>query len=241
MRNGSLVFVGLVGMMISACGGGEDAAMPGTVSSVQAQSAVSGSVMLRSAVDTMEGAQIAAAVLQVNASTSGIVTPQGAGTTKGLTSENVETVTQAQTSGMQSCTAAGCTFTDYSTGGSTLNGRVDVADAGDGAKSIKWDLTIEGSGLGAAAGGFGFNYNAKGDVTVSMTALNGEVHTVATVSGSNQGQSYEGGYTADVRYQSIVLSNGKPTGGSIWAKVTSTGSSGGQTQSQAYEGTHTFN
>lgn len=227
-------------LLVSACGGGDDAAMMGTVNTQQAQASVRSSVMLRSAVESMTGPTVASNVLAVNSSTSGIVTPAMPATTGALIADAVEQVSQAQaTGGSQMCTASGCTFDNYVTGGYTFNGKVDVAAGSGDGKNVKWDLTIKGAGTGIA-NPFALDYNGKGDLQVSATSLSGTVYTKATTSGSAQGQSFTGGYEADVKFTAVTLSGNMATGGTVWAKMKSTGSSGGQTATQIYEGTLEF-
>ena len=43
-----------------------------------------------------------------------------------------------------------------------------------------------------------------------------------------------------MKYTAVTIANGQPTGGSVYAKTTSFGSSGGQSAAQAYEGTLEF-
>ncbi len=229
-------------LSIGGCGGGDDqpAAMKGTVNASQARSTVTNAVGLRSAADSMNGANVASSALAFNASTQAIVAPAAPGA-KALTVADIESIMQAQTQGgTQMCTATACTFKDYNTGGYTLNGNLNVAAAGDG-KKLTWDLTMKGSGAGVpAASGFSFDYNGKGDITISATSLAGTVTTKTTTSGSAQGQSFSGGSESYVRFDAVVLSNGMATGGSLYARMTTTGQSGGQSASQSYEGTHSF-
>jgi hypothetical protein len=125
--------------------------------------------------------------------------------------------------------------------GMTLNGTVNVSAGSGDAKNVKWDLTMKGSGLTGGAGGLGnLDYTGKGDIQVSTTSLSGQVTSKASVSGSQGGQSFTGGSESIVKYNAVTIANGQPTGGSVYAKTTSFGSSGGQSAAQAWEGTLEF-
>jgi hypothetical protein len=225
-------------LVVGACGGNDEpAAMKGTVNTPLAKSSVQQSLMVRMAADSMNGPAVASAVMALNGSASGIVQPSTP-TAGALTSADIEQVAQAQT-GSQMCDASGCKYDRYSTGGYTIDGTVTVGAPSGEAKNIKWDLTIKNAGTGTL-GGFGFDYTGKGDINVSTTSLAGEVHTKSTVAGSQNGQSFTGGSDTTVKYMAVVITSGNPTGGSLYAKTVSFGSSGGQSATQAYEGTLSF-
>jgi hypothetical protein len=236
------LMLGVLAVQLLACGGGEDSgppAMKGTVNAAQARSTVNNAVTLRSSVEAMNGANVASAAIAFNASTNGIVTPSSGQVPSALVAE-IETLMQAQMSGSQMCTATGCKFDNYSVNGqTTINGTVDASTSGD-AKKIKWDLTMKGSGLSGGAATLSYDYNGKGDITISATSLTGEVTTKMVASGSQGGQTFSSTSESLARFQSVVLANGMPTGGSIYAKMTATGMSGGQSGAQAWEGTHNF-
>jgi hypothetical protein len=231
--------LGLVLVSGSAIGcGGDDGpkAMPGTVNAPLARTSVQQSLMVRMAADSMNGAGVASAVMALNGSASGMVSPQSSAA-GALLNSDVEQTAQAQTTGV-TCDASGCKYNNYMTGGSTLNGTVNVSAGSGDAKNVKWDLTIKNNG--ATAGGFGFDYTGKGDIQVALTSLAGEVTTKTSVAGTQGGQSFQGGSESLVRFNAVTIASGQPTGGSVYAKTTSFGSSGGQSAAQAYEGTLEF-
>jgi hypothetical protein len=228
----------LVGGSAVGCGGDDGPkAMPGTVNTTMARSSVQQSVMVRTAADSMNGGAVASAVMALNGSASGMVQPK-TGTAGALLNADVEQAAQAQSTTGVTCDANGCKYTNYMAGGSTLNGTVNVSPGSGDLKNVKWDLTIKNNGVGA--GGFAFDYTGTGDIQVSVTSLAGEVKTKTSISGSQGGQSIQGGSDSVVKYTAVTIANGQPTGGSVYAKTTSYGSSGGQSAAQAYEGTLEF-
>lgn len=228
----------LVGGSAVGCGGDDGPkAMPGTVNTTMARSSVQQSVMVRTAADSMNGGAVASAVMALNGSATGMVQPK-TGTAGALLNADVEQTAQAQSTTGVTCDANGCKYTNYMAGGSTLNGTVNVSPGSGDLKNVKWDLTIKGAG--AATGGFAFDYTGTGDIQVSMTSLAGEVRAKSSISGSQGGQSIQGGSDSVVKYTAVTIANGQPTGGSVYAKTTSYGSSGGQSAAQAYEGTLEF-
>lgn len=233
----------ILALMVGAagCGGGDDgpAAMPGMVNATQARSSVTAAVGLRTATEGMMGASVAASAMSFNASTTNIVTAKtgGQALTAALLAADLELVAQAQTSGTQMCTASKCTFDKFVSGTTTLDGTVEFAPSGE-SKSIKWNLTMKGTG--PAVGGLSYDYNGKGDILISATSLGGTVTTVTSGSTSAGGQAVTFNAESFVRFESVVLSGGTPTSGSLYAKSTSSGSSGGQTGATAYEGTYKF-
>jgi hypothetical protein len=228
----------LVGGSAVGCGGDDGPkAMPGTVNTTMARSSVQQSVMVRTAADSMNGGAVASAVMALNGSATGMVQPN-TGTTGALLNAEAEQTAQAQSTTGVTCDANGCKYTNYMAGGSTLNGTVNVSPGSGDLKNVKWDLTIKGTG--AATGGFAFDYTGTGDIQVSVTSLAGEVRAKSSISGSQGGQSIQGGSDSVVKYTAVTIANGQPTGGSVYAKTTSYGSSGGQSAAQAYEGTLEF-
>jgi hypothetical protein len=234
-----LVLVGGSGVAAVGCGGDDGPkAMPGMVNTTIARSSVQQSVMVRTAADSMNGAAVASAVMALNGSASGMVQPK-TGTAGALLNAEVEQTAQAQSTAGVTCDANGCKYTNYMAGGSTLNGTVNVSAGSGDAKNVKWDLTIKNNGLGGT-GGFAFDYTGSGDIQVSATSLAGEVRAKSSISGSQGGQSIQGGSDSLLRYTAVTIANGQPTGGTLYAKTTSYGSSGGQSAAQAYEGTLEF-
>jgi hypothetical protein len=233
-----LVLVGGSGVAAVGCGGDDGPkAMPGTVNTTLARSSVQQSVMVRTATESMNGGAVASAVLSLNTSASGMVQPK-TGTAGALLNADVEQTAQAQSTTGVTCDANGCKYTNYMTSGSTLNGTVNVSPGTGDLKNLKWDLSIKGSG--ASTGGFAFDYTGTGDIQVSAASLSGEIKSKSTISGSQGGQSIQGGSESLVRYTAVTIANGQPTAGTVYAKTTSHGSSGGQSAAQAYEGTLEF-
>ena len=232
-----LVLVG--GSAVAGCGGDDGPkAMPGTVNTTLARSSVQQSVMVRTAADSMNGGAVASAVMALNSSASGMVQPK-AGTAGALLNADIEQTAQAQSTAGVTCDASGCKYTNYMAGGSTLNGTVNVSPGTGDLKNVKWDLTIKNNGLGGT-GGFAFDYTGSGDIQVSNTSLSGEVRAKSSISGTQGGQNIQGGSDSLVRYTAVTIASGQPTGGTMYAKTTSYGSSGGQSAAQAYEGTLEF-
>lgn len=221
----------------AACGSEDDgpAAMPGMVNAAQAKNSVTAAVGLRSATEAMMGPTVASSAMAFNASTTNIVTAKtGARVLTAALLGGLETV--AQTSGTQMCTASKCTFDKFVSGATTLDGTVEFTPSGEG-KAIKWNLTMKGTGPSV---GLNYDYNGKGDITISATSLSGAVTTVASGSSAAGGQTVTFNSESFVRFDQVVLTGGNPTAGSLYAKSTSSGSSGGQTGATAYEGTHKF-
>jgi hypothetical protein len=236
IRPGLVLGLVLLGGAMVGCGNDDVKAMPGTMNSSIARSSVQQSVMVRTAADAMNGSALASAVRSLNTSAGAIVSPQ-ASTTGALLNSDVEQTAQAQTTGV-TCDASGCKYTDYMANGMTFNGNVTVSPGSGDLKNVKWDLSMKQSALSTP--GFGFDYTGKGDIQVSLTSLSGEIISKSTIAGNQNGQSFSGGSESVVKYTAVTIASGQPTGGSVYAKTTSFGSSGGQSAAQAWDGTLEF-
>jgi hypothetical protein len=235
----------LFSVVAAGCGDDENV-QKGTVNMAQARNSVTQASTLRAHVEANDGNKIANGVQTLNASASNIVTPAAG---KALTVESddpVMAVVQAQmAAGSPECGPSSCKFNNFNVGGYALAGDINWTAAGDG-KRIKWDLTMKASSAAAGAAGvpaiapFSLDYSGKGDITVSATKLDGSFSTKATFATMAQGQSASGGWEATVKYNGVALTNGQPTGGTLYAKWKAYGSSGGQSSEQAYEGTVDF-
>jgi hypothetical protein len=237
IRRGLVLGLVLVGGSLGGCGGDDGPkAMPGTMNSSIARSSVQQSLMVRTAADSMNGSALASAVRSLNTLAGAIVSPQ-ASTTGALLNSDVEQTAQAQTTGA-TCDASGCKYTNFMAGGTTFNGNVTVSPGSGDLKNVKWDLTMKQSS--PSTGGLTFDNTGKGDIQVSLTSLSGEIISKSTFAASQSSQSFSSDTESVVKYTAVIIANGQPTGGSVYAKTTSFASSGGQSAAQAWDGTLEF-
>ncbi len=232
--------LGTLVLTSSGCGSDENVSK-GTVNMAQAKSTVTAAAGMKGAADSKDGAKMASAAISLNGASANLVTPSAG---KALTVEDPVQVAAAEmAAGSPACDDKKCVFSNYGVGGQSMNGQFEYADEADG-KRVKWDLTIKAANIGGAGQGQAvagnFDYKGAGNILVSGAKLEGTSTVTASFSGMSMGQNVKGGFETLVKYKAIVLTGGQATGGSLYAKSTSEGSSGGQSGSQSYEGTVEF-
>jgi len=230
--------LGLVLGMVAACSSDDSAANKGTADPAGAAAVVMQTTAMQTSAKNMDGTTLSANVQQVSISgAQQIVKPTMGITVPALPPFQVEpgAVAPAAAPDGVTCDASGCTYTNYMAGGYTYDGSIKSTADGSGGYQIVADLTLKGSMAGQA-----IDWTIKGDVTVTATSIKGQLGSdgTGTVMGGPGGSiSYK--YSNLVKYNDVVLTEGKATGGSIYAKwaVEVTGVPQG---SQSWEGTVEF-
>lgn len=246
----------LVAVLVAGCGGDDGGGInegpsvgAGTANMQAMKEGVKTAADLQTALSAGSGEAVAGGALSLSSLGMSAATKSGGGGGFGLTVAQALSTINAETgtTGTKECTASGCTFKDYGSGGFTLTGSLTVSDAGAGAKSVVWNITGSGDSdaLGGGSSAFGddfkFTWNWKGDLTVSPTSLMGAAGGSGKGSGSAQGQSFSFEYGSFVKFNGVTMdTSGCPTGGSMTAKWWITAKSGSQTQTDGAQATQTF-
>ena len=120
------------------------------------------------------------------------------------------------------CDANGCVFNDYGDtseyGSFRINGR--ISRSGD---TLVFDLTYD-----ILSEGFDFTWRMYGDLTVTETRVDGEVHSDGDARLESEGETYNIDWDIDIGYNNIGLVDGCAVSGSLDARVavSASGSSG---------------
>jgi hypothetical protein len=244
-------------MLGAGCGGGDEgidtgpSATEGTANPTVMKSSAVQADSLRAAIETRNGAGIAAAAIGLSAAATAAVQPKGA-TTQATTQLGIQNeiaaIMQAQTTmttGSVSCTDTGCTFDKYGVSGSnsfTISGSLTTTtDAASGAKHVLWSLTGSGSFSNQETGtatSLRFTYNWKGDMVVSASSVDGAAGATWAGSGNVNGQSFTYNFGTYIKFNTVTFADHAATGGSIFAKAWITASAGGRSSQQAYQATY---
>jgi len=218
-------------ILMAACGG--DSAKKGMVNTASATTSVQQVVQVGAALNSMNGDQAASAVQSMTSAGQSIVSPQGAGRELpvGLLPDHFpKNLGGSATTGTAECTASGCTFTSYGD---------DVAGWSiDGTITKSGDTTTFDLDYHVTSGGMPLDWTIDGTVTITATLIDGSVHSHGTTSleGGSGVPSGDLEWDTKVDYESIVITDGCATGGSIHAEVSYKYAG----QSQASQGTATF-
>lgn len=224
----------LASLALVACGGKKEGKFNETQAKQSATSNITTANTLNNSTSDTAG-ETAAGQFQSTALSAGAttITPMAMRMLPGLLNE-----TGAFAAGTRECANKKCTFVDYtssnSDGSFTLNGAIDW----NGGHIVTGpDLTYK-----LSTSGLDWNATLKVDLTVTATSINGFVEssgkaTVAGVGALGGIGGSAGGweYASKITYNSVTLSNGSPTGGSV--TVTADYTVGGQ----AYTGGGTVN
>jgi hypothetical protein len=189
---------------MAACGGGDDKAK-GTVNTANATMSINQVIAVNASMMTSDGASAASAVQQMTSAGQSIVTPSQ--------SSPRTTGTSAATTGTAECTPTSCTFTNYGD---------DVAGWSiDGTITKSGDTTTFDLDYHVTSGGMPLDWTIDGSITLTATSLDGRVHShgVTTLQGGSGSPGGDLTWDTKVDYESIVLTEGCATGGSIHAEV----------------------
>jgi hypothetical protein len=241
--------IGALAML--GCGGGNSggidegpSAQEGTAEPSAINATVTEADGLNSALSAQNGEALAGAAVGLSGAAMEAVRPASG---QKLTIQDAMTRTIADntnTTGTKNCTPTGCTFDNFGDGNFTVSGSVTASDGMNGAKHIVWALSGKATDLGGSSQqveNLNFTFSWKGDLNASATSLDGAAGATWSGSGTAQGQSFSFDYGSIIKFQAITLANHCATGGSVFAKWWVSAQSGGQSQNQAYQATHTFN
>jgi hypothetical protein len=242
---------GLVAVLGIGCGGGDGGidegpkAQPGTVDPTVVRASITQAVGLRTSVTSSMGDALAAGTMSISMSAMQAVMEKGQALIVDPTPQALSIVAAdtAQT-GTKTCDMTGCTFDKYVVeGGFKVSGSVKASDDPSGGKHVVWDLSGSGLPTGADAVGIGFSdfsYDWKGDLVVSETSLEGKAGGTWTASGSFQGQSFSGSAGSLIKFNALTLASACPTAGNVYVKTWQVARGGGQSQSEAFDGTQSY-
>lgn len=117
--------------------------------------------------------------------------------------------------GTVDCTATGCIYDNYTTdaGGSFVMDGSVLTSASGSTTTVTVDLDIT-----ANTGGVMQDWSMTGSLDVSPTLIDGTLKNNGSGHLSAQGQNINYTYYEELTYNNVTLSNGQPTGGSIFAK-----------------------
>jgi hypothetical protein len=219
-------------IFLAACGGG-GGAEKGMVNTASATQSVEQVIAVGDALASSSGDQAASAVQSMTSAGQSIVTPQQQGRELPmglLPSSFPKNLGGNATTGTADCTPSGCTFDNYGddAAGWSIDGT--ITKSGD---TTSFDLEYH-----VTSGGMPLDWTIDGSVTITATLIDGNVHShgVTTLQG---GSGVPGGdleWDTKVDYESIVITDGCATGGSIHAVVDYKYAG----QHQATEGTASF-
>jgi hypothetical protein len=215
--------------------------MEGTADPAAMKESVSAADGLTAAIASKNGEEIAGAAVELSIGAMGAVRP---GSTQKLTIDRMIAAGADQMiTGTKTCTDTGCTFSGYGDGQFKVSGSVTASEAMGGGKHIVWALTGSASNFGGDQAGtsINFEFTWKGDLTATATSLNGAAGATWDGSGTAQGMSFTFNYGSILKFQNITITDHCPTAGSVFGKWWVNAQSGGRSQSQAYQATHTFN
>ena len=115
--------------------------------------------------------------------------------------------------GTAECNASGCVFVDYGDdseyGSFRINGR--ISRTGD---TLVFDLTYD-----VLSEGFDFTWRMYGDLMVTPTLVDGEVHSDGDAKFVAEGKTYNIDWDIDIGYNNIGLVDGCAVSGSLDARV----------------------
>jgi hypothetical protein len=222
--------------VVAACGGGD--ADPGMVNGASARASVDSVGDVSAQMTASNGDLAANAVTVMTSNAQSIVTPTGAAGRElvGLLPAHLPKPTlSSATTGTATCTPTSCTFDNYGsddpTSGFTIDGT--LSRSGD---TITFDLTYDVHSASTTV-----HWDIDGNVTVTATSVDGNVHSKGETTGDEQG-GFHVTWDVDVAYDAIQLDGaGCPVGGSITATSSYDVNAGGQS-AQGYNvtGTATF-
>src|SRR5687767_10662769 len=210
-----------------ACGGGDDYRdVPlnpqGAAQSVESMNSVF------AAMASSNGDGAANAVLALTAAGQVLVAPGSAREMPQLPARLTQPIvwerskTTTSFTGSAECNATGCVFRDYGDdseyGSFRING--SIARTGD---TLVFDLTYD-----ILSEGFDFTWRTYGDLTVTSSLVDGEVHSDGDARLVAEGESYSIDWDIDIGYNQIGIVDGCAVSGSLDARVamSASGSSG---------------
>lgn len=244
----------LIALLVTGCGGGDGGGInegpsveTGTADVAAMKTGAEEAASLNAALTSGNGEAVAGGALALSGlGMSAAQSKDGSGFALSVAQALTTMENEPATTGTKECSASSCTFKDYGVQGFTLTGSVTATDVGDGAKNVVWNMTGTGDtdAFGGADSGvdFKFTWSWKGDVTVSSTSLEGAAGSSGKGSGSAEGQSFSFEYGSFVKFTGVVLTGtGCPSGGTMMAKWWVNAKSGGRSQTQGAQASHTFN
>lgn len=221
----------------AACGG--DDASHGTVNTANAKASVEQLAKINSSMAASNGANAASALQALTSAGQSMVTPAGqAGRQIGLLPESFPRPDLSRAiSGTAECSATSCTFNNYGddTAGSSWSINGSITKSGD---TTSFDITYK-----VASGGTTVDWTIDGDVTVTATLVDGNVHShgVTDVASGSNNPGVNVTWDTAVDYNHITLdAQGCATGGDVHATVSYNVKSGGNGGSFAVQGGAAF-
>jgi hypothetical protein len=245
MRDARFGLVGMSMVALLGCGGGGGgsgpAAKPGTPNPAGAMTVAAETSSLVDSLNAGDGQGMSDTVVAVSLSGAQQIVSPPAGAGAFVTRASAETIT-GPGGGTADCDATGCVYHDYvedtDPEAFTMNGSVKATASGE-VTHIKVDIDMT-----AIQNGTPLKFTIDGDLDVSPTLIDGQL----TANGSAKAAAQQGvptityNYYQQVKYNAVTLSDGTPTGGSIYAKwgITLSGIPGAEQANQVYDGTVTF-
>jgi hypothetical protein len=142
--------------------------------------------------------------------------------------------------GTAECDATGCVYNNYKessgTSTTTMNGHIKAIPAGE-VTTLEMDVQFDMDQQGMPA-----KFDLTGSLDISPTMIDGELTCNGTAKLTASGQNISYNWYNLLRYNAVTLSNGTPTGGTLYAKwgITLSGVPGAAQANQVYDGTVTF-
>lgn len=217
---------------LAACGGSGSDAKEVPANKDQAKASVTQVGTVNTQMSMSNAMGVSGGVQSMTAANQAIV--QGSAARQGELLGMIPTLpkmgTQHAEMGTATCTADGCTFTQYGDVGYLIDGT--ITKSGD---TVTYNLTYD------ISSGQNLHFEIDGSLTLTATSIDGEVHTKGTTSGTESG-GYNVKWDIDVQYNAVTLNAaGCPTGGSVHATSTYDVSAGGQSATgYNVQGTATF-